>query len=132
MPVSLATRLGKRGVDTDTVLSDGLGGHSDAHVLAAARETGRMIFTLDRGFGDIRSYPPGSHPGIVVFRLDDQSGPAVIESAERLMDHHNLEDLAGTVTSSTGDYSGSEGWGFESLRAREGPLNWQDDGSCAF
>jgi len=98
MPVSLATRLGKRGVDTDTVLSEGLGGHSDAHVLAAARETGRMIFTLDRGFGDIRSYPPGSHPGIVVFRLDDQSGPAVIESAVRLMDHHSLEDLAGTVT----------------------------------
>jgi predicted nuclease of predicted toxin-antitoxin system len=98
MPTSLAMRLGERGVDADTVLSEGLGGHSDAHVLAVARETERMIFTLDRGFGDIRTYPPGSHPGIVVFRLYDQSTPAVMKVVEQLVDQHSLEDLAGTVT----------------------------------
>ena len=57
----------------------------------------RMIFTLDRGFGDIRAYPPGSHPGIVVLRVDDQSARAVTRAALTLVDGHDLEDLAGTV-----------------------------------
>lgn len=35
---------------------------------------------LDRGLGDIRSYPPGSHAGIVVLRLADQS-PATVSKA---------------------------------------------------
>lgn len=33
--------------------------------------------SLDRGPGDIRRYPPGSHAGIVVLRLADQSQATV-------------------------------------------------------
>lgn len=31
-----------------------------------------MLITLDRGFGDVRVHPPGSHPGIVVPRPSTQ------------------------------------------------------------
>ena len=76
LPLSLAVTLRTRGHDTDTVVDEGLSGTTDPDLLAHATREGRMIFTLDRGFGDIRRYPPGSHPGIVIFRLDNEA-PAV-------------------------------------------------------
>jgi predicted nuclease of predicted toxin-antitoxin system len=98
LPISLAERLGKLGIDADTVFGEGLAGHTDAEVLAAASGDDRIVFTLDRGFGNIRTYPPGTHGGVVVLRLDDQSARAAISAVEYLVTHHDLADLAGTVT----------------------------------
>jgi predicted nuclease of predicted toxin-antitoxin system len=98
VPVSLAGRLGELGVDAETVYGEGLSGRSDPEVLSAASAEGRVVFTLDRGFGNIRAYPPGSHGGVVVFRLDDQSARAVTAAVEGLVLRHDLADLAGAVT----------------------------------
>jgi predicted nuclease of predicted toxin-antitoxin system len=84
LPVSLAERLAKHGIDADTVFAEKLSGRSDLEVLAAATAEERIVFTLDRGFGNIRAYPPGSHSGIVVFRLDVQSARAVPYTSGRL------------------------------------------------
>jgi hypothetical protein len=62
LPASLAALLTGRGHDTDTVLSEGLLGEDDLEVAVAAKAAGRMLFTLDKGFGDIRAHPPGTHP----------------------------------------------------------------------
>ena len=97
LPVSLVVGLTERGHDVETVADEGLVGATDSVVLGAAISEERMIFTLDRGFGDIRAYPPGSHPGIVVFRVDDQSARAVTLAALAVVDAHDLDDLAGTV-----------------------------------
>jgi predicted nuclease of predicted toxin-antitoxin system len=51
------------GHDVDTVADEGLGGAPDPDVLAAAASEDRFVVTLDRGFGDVRRYPPGSHAG---------------------------------------------------------------------
>jgi hypothetical protein len=56
-----------------------------------------MIFTLDRGFGDIRAYPPGTHSGIVVFRLDDDAAPGARTAVLQLVEHHDLDDLRGAI-----------------------------------
>ena len=53
---------------------------------------------MDRGFGDIRAYPPGSHPGIIVLRPDDRRVPTVTKMVETLIDNHPIESLAGCVT----------------------------------
>ncbi len=98
LPVSLAGRLAALGVDADTVFDEKLVGCTDPEVLAAAGREGRIVVTLDRGFGNIQSYPPGSHGGIVVFRLDEQSARSVVAAVENLVTHHDLADLAGTVT----------------------------------
>jgi hypothetical protein len=45
----------------------------------------RLIITLDRGFGDIRRYPPGTHAGILVLRVDDQSLPGVRATVQTLV-----------------------------------------------
>jgi predicted nuclease of predicted toxin-antitoxin system len=98
LPRSLAAALTARGIDADTVTDEGLSGATDPEVLAAAGREGRIVLTLDRGFGDIRAYPPGTHPGIVVFRIDDQSAPAVSATVLHLVDGHDLADLAGAIT----------------------------------
>ncbi len=43
-------------------------GKSDAEVGAAAKSEGLILFTLDLEFADLRKFPPGTHPGIVLFR----------------------------------------------------------------
>ena len=58
--------------------AEGLGGAPDRDVVAAATAAERILVSLNRGLGDIRAYPPGSHAGIVVLRLTDQSAAAAI------------------------------------------------------
>lgn len=36
-----------------------------------------MLFTLDLEFADLRKYPPGDHPGVVLFRPKSM-GPLVV------------------------------------------------------
>lgn len=72
VPLRVRALLAEHGHQAVTVREEGLGGASDPEVLRAARAEGRMLLTLDLGFADIRHYPPGQHPGIVVVRLQDQ------------------------------------------------------------
>ena len=73
LPDSAIEILGDVGYDVDTARAEGLRGASDPAVLAGATSDGRLLLTLDRGLGDIRTYPPGTQAGILVIRLDHQS-----------------------------------------------------------
>lgn len=66
-------------------------------MFASAQDAGRLLVTLDRGFGDIRRYEPGTHAGIVVLRLPDESAAAVVRVLRRVMVQHDLADLSGTI-----------------------------------
>ena len=81
----------------DTVVAEGLTGAADPHVVSAAAAEGRVLITLDRGLGGIRAYPPGSHAGIVVLRLTDQSALAVSEMVTELANWADLDALFGAV-----------------------------------
>jgi len=67
-------------------------------VVAAAAAAGRVLISLDVGLGDIRAYPPGSHAGIVVLRLTDQSAAAVGKAVSDLAALTNADGLAGAVS----------------------------------
>jgi predicted nuclease of predicted toxin-antitoxin system len=97
LPASAAGSLTNSGHDVDTVAAEGLTGAPDRDVVAAATAEGRVLITLDRGVGDLRAYPPGSHAGIVVLRLTDQSAPAVGDAIAVLANWDGLEALAGNV-----------------------------------
>ncbi|MBI4872708.1 MAG: DUF5615 family PIN-like protein [Candidatus Riflebacteria bacterium] len=43
-------------------------GKSDVEVAQASQVEGRVVFTLDVGFADLRKFPPGRHPGVFLFR----------------------------------------------------------------
>jgi hypothetical protein len=58
---------------------------------------GRILVSLDVGLGDIRAYPPGSHAGIVVLRIPDQSAATVTKTISDLASLTDLASLAGSV-----------------------------------
>ena len=66
LPVEAAVVLRPLGHDVDTVADEAMAGAADEDVLRAATGEGRLLITLDRGFGDIRRHPPGTHAGVIV------------------------------------------------------------------
>lgn len=97
LPTDLSDELARRGHDVDTVLDEQLGGRKDPVVVQAATDDSRLLLTLDRGIGDIRSYPPGSHAGVVVLRPTSQDPASILELISRLLDAHDLDDFSGCV-----------------------------------
>lgn len=82
------------GHDVAAVADEGLVGHPDAAIAEAAAKEDRVLVTLDKDFGDLRSFPPGTHPGIIVMRLADQSAPRVTEVLRGLLEGFELVELA--------------------------------------
>lgn len=97
LPRDLTTDLSSRGHDIDTVLDEQLGGEDDPVVVRTANREGRMVFTLDRGVGDVRRYPPGSHPGIMVLRPRSQDPESLLHLVDRFFQHHDLGQLRGCI-----------------------------------
>ncbi len=98
IPRSARQVLTAAGHTVDTVVDENLAGATDPQVVAAAAAVGRLLITLDRGLGDIRAYPPGSHAGILVLRPSDQSATTVAAALAEVVAGHDLTLLAGTVT----------------------------------
>jgi predicted nuclease of predicted toxin-antitoxin system len=94
MPRDAASRLRDDGHDVETVIDEGLGGEDDPPVLQAATDEGRILLTFDLDFADIRQYPPGTHAGIVVFRLKNQRWATLKGPLDRLLARHDLDVLA--------------------------------------
>jgi len=87
-----------------TITDEGPIGAPDREVVAAATAPGRILISLDRGLGDIRAYPPGSHAGIVVLRLTDQSAAAATKAISDLATLTNPDSLTGRWRSCSADY----------------------------
>jgi hypothetical protein len=68
MPIESAGVLRTAGWECDTVFDEALSGAEDPDVGARCQAEGRVLFTLDTDFADIRAYPPSAYAGIVVFR----------------------------------------------------------------
>ena len=79
LPLQLIRLFAEAGYDAATVLDEGLGGAPDADVASACLLEERVLVTQDVDFADIRMYPPGTYPGIVVLRLSGQARDAILE-----------------------------------------------------
>jgi predicted nuclease of predicted toxin-antitoxin system len=97
LPVSATSVLAAAGHDVDTVPGEQLTGRPDQDVVAASAAAQRVLISLDVGLGDIRAYPPGSHAGIVILRLADQSAATVSKAIGDLASLAEPENLAGAV-----------------------------------
>jgi predicted nuclease of predicted toxin-antitoxin system len=64
----LKPALASLGHDVSTAADEGLLSRPDTEIAAESFKEGRMLFTLDVEFADLRKYPPGEHPGIILFR----------------------------------------------------------------
>ena len=83
--------------DVVTVIDENLLSHPDPTVAAAAKSEGRILLTLDLEFADLRKYPPGSHPGIILFRPRSFGPLAVNRFVEEFVRDTNLEPLVACV-----------------------------------
>ncbi len=97
LPRSAKPVLAAAGHDVDSVEDEGLAGADDPTVSEAATAAERLIITLDRGFGDTQRYPPGSHAGILVLRVDDQSAASACATLTEVVASSDLEKLSGCV-----------------------------------
>jgi predicted nuclease of predicted toxin-antitoxin system len=59
------------GFTVKTVLDITRSGVTDSELFRIAQSQTLVIVTLDRGFGDVRIYPPNSHNGIIVLKAYD-------------------------------------------------------------
>lgn len=51
------------GFQVERIQDLGMIGAKDSDIFAKAQETKTILITNDKGFGDIRAYPPSSHHG---------------------------------------------------------------------
>lgn len=75
-----------------------MGGWKDPRLWRAVQEEGRFPITADKGFGDIRAFPPGSHAGVLLLRPDEDGIRPVIELLQGVLGHVRLQELRGGIT----------------------------------
>jgi predicted nuclease of predicted toxin-antitoxin system len=85
MPIESAAVLRAAGWECDTIFDEALGGAEDADVSTRCQAEGRVLFTLDTDFADIRAYPPNAYVGIVVFRPVKPSRDSVLALLKQLI-----------------------------------------------
>lgn len=93
----LVAALAALGHDVQTAADEDLLGQPDSQIGTAARQEERLLLTLDVGFADLRRYPPGSHPGIILFRPGSFGPLAVNRFVEHFVRTTDLGRLAGCV-----------------------------------
>jgi predicted nuclease of predicted toxin-antitoxin system len=83
--------------DVDTVLGERLAGASDELLWSRVVADGRFLITLDLDFSDVRRFPPGTHPGILLVRAHSTSSAAVLDVLRRVVAERPLEELRGCL-----------------------------------
>ena len=97
LPQEAVELLRKAGHDAVTVTAQALTGEPDQRIWEHVQTEGRCPFTADKGFADVRSHPPGSHHGIVLFRLPMESRAGYLRLVGRLMALFDLDQAAGAI-----------------------------------
>lgn len=101
LPRQAVQLLREHGFDAASVVEQGMRGWKDPQLWIVIQRDERFLVTADKGFGDIRAYPPGTHFGILLLRPDEDGIRPVLELLRKVLDSYNLEDLVGTTTVAT-------------------------------
>ncbi len=97
LPRAVAQMLRDAGYDVVSVIEQGMGGWKDPELWKAVQSENRFFITADKGFADIRLYPPGTHRGILLLRPDEDGIHPVVQLIESVLAAYALEDLVGTA-----------------------------------
>jgi predicted nuclease of predicted toxin-antitoxin system len=101
LPMLVAQSLQDRGYEAISVVEQGMGGWKDPALWQAIEAEQRFLVTADKGFADIRVYPPGTHAGVLLLRPDEDGIRPTLELLEQVLASFDLTVLAGTVTVAT-------------------------------
>ena len=85
LPEDVARIFSEAGYIANTVIQQGWGGSKDEDLWERVQAEGRWLVTADKGFGDVRTYTPGTYVGIVLLRAEIESRRRYMELAEELV-----------------------------------------------
>jgi len=91
LPAVLADVLAQLGHGTDTSPRQGLTGKPDEHIWKGAVAARRVLITQDLDFSDVRQFAPGTHPGLILVRLDHPSRAALVQRIHEVFRMENVE-----------------------------------------
>jgi len=89
--------LQKAGYEADRVHEEGLSGISDEELWQHTCKEQCFFITLDLDFSDVRRFPPGDHPGILLIRARSRSRETILTVLKRTLKEHPLESLIGCL-----------------------------------
>src|SRR6266404_1650019 len=95
LPPALTADLTAIGHGAATCSDEGIAGTGDPLIFSHSCAEGRVFITGDLDFSDIRRYPVGSHPGIVILRLNRNDYGSVQVALARLFAIVPEPDFAG-------------------------------------
>ena len=98
LPRQVAALLREKGYQADSVVDQGMSGWKDIELWRRIQAESRFLITADKGFADIRIYPPGAHAGVMLLRPDQDGIRPTVELIERVLQSYDLNALAGTTT----------------------------------
>jgi predicted nuclease of predicted toxin-antitoxin system len=97
LSISHKELLLEAGYEVERVTEVGLSGKDDSKVWEFARKNDYFFITLDKDFSDIRSFPPGTHSGIMLLRIPNKSLRATTNLLQRVLSEYNLNELEGCL-----------------------------------
>jgi len=89
--------LRNAGYEADSVNDEGLSGMSDSALWEHVLKEGRLLVTLDTDFSDVRRFPLGSHPGILLLRSKSNGARPVSDILVRVLKEQALESIRGCL-----------------------------------
>jgi hypothetical protein len=97
LPEDIAAIFTAAGYTATTVHIQGWGGSLMKSCGHGFRPKGRCLVTADKGFGDIRTYVPGTYVGIVLLRADEESRRNYLDLAGATVRSLRLEEFPGCL-----------------------------------
>jgi predicted nuclease of predicted toxin-antitoxin system len=101
LPKSVVDLLRAEGYQATSVREQGLQGTKDSALWQVVQQEGCFFITADKGFGDARLYPPGTHHGILLLRPDVEGAASYTELLRSVLRAIHLRDLAGLIAVAT-------------------------------
>lgn len=101
IPPIAAVYLQEHGYTASTVVAQGMGGWKDEALWQAVQADQQFLLTADKGFGDVRRHPPGSHAGILLLRPDEDGIRAILDLLQMVLAQVDIAQLAGTIAVAT-------------------------------
>jgi predicted nuclease of predicted toxin-antitoxin system len=97
LPDEIAELFLRHGHDAVTVADQGWEGLPDDELWRGIQAEGRWLVTADKGFADLRRFPPGAHAGVILLRLARQNRRDYSLLAETLLMQVELDEVVGAV-----------------------------------
>ncbi|SRR6056297_1011575 len=97
LPAEVTSTLRAAGHDAVSVIAQRMSGAADPDLASVCRTEQRALVTLDLDFSDIRTYPPGEFPGLIVLRPRSQAKLAVLSLVKQLLPLLAVEALPGNL-----------------------------------